>query len=61
MFLVNKSENIEILKFSVFLKSRDFAGFLMENWVYLGANMTDSNSKTSFIESIKFSQDVRKK
>jgi hypothetical protein len=55
MFLSKKSENIEFWKFSDFLKSRDFAGFLMENWLHLGPNMTDFDSKTRFEKYIKFS------
>ncbi len=38
MFLVKKSENIEFWNFLVFLKSRDFAGFSMENWLISAYN-----------------------
>jgi hypothetical protein len=55
MFLVKNSENIEFWNFLVFLKSRDFAGFLVENCLYLGARFTDFESETSFGKDIKFS------
>ncbi len=55
MFLVKKSEYIEFWKFLVFRKSRDFAGFSMENCLYFGARFTDFDSKTSFGKDIKFS------
>jgi hypothetical protein len=54
MFLVKKSENIEFWNFLIFLKSRDFAGFSMENWVYLGSRFTDFDF-SSFGKDIKFS------
>ncbi len=40
---------------SNFLKSRDFAGFSIENWLYLGIKFTDFDSKTRFEKYIKFS------
>jgi hypothetical protein len=52
MILIKKSENREFLNF---LKSHDFAGFLLENWVYLGAKFTNFDSKASFGKDIKFS------
>jgi hypothetical protein len=55
MFLVKKSENIEFWNFLVFLKSRDFASFSVENCLYLGARFTNFDSKTSFGKNIKFS------
>jgi hypothetical protein len=55
MFLIKKSENREFLNFLLFLKSHDFAGFSMENWVYLGTKFTNFDSKASFGKDIKFS------
>jgi hypothetical protein len=54
MFFVKNNENIVFLNFLVFLKSRDFAGFSMENWLYLSAKRTDFDSKTRFGKDIKF-------
>jgi hypothetical protein len=54
MFLIKKSENREFLNFLVFLKSHDFAGFLLEKLGYLGAKFTNFDSKASFKEDIKF-------
>ncbi len=51
---MKKSENFRIWNFSIFQKSGDFAGFPMENWLYLGAELTDFDSKTSFGKNIKF-------
>jgi hypothetical protein len=61
MILVKKSENIEFCKFSVFLKNRDFTGFSMENWLYLGARLIDFDSKPRFGKNIKFPQDIQVK
>jgi hypothetical protein len=54
MFLVKKIKNSTFWIFSIFLKSRDFAGFLMENWLYLGIKFNDFTSKTRFRKYIKF-------
>jgi hypothetical protein len=55
---MKKSENFEICNFSIFQKSGDFAGFSIGNWLYLCAEFTDLDSKTSFGKFIKFYYEV---
>jgi hypothetical protein len=57
-FSMKKSENFEICNFSIFQKSGDFAGFSIGNWLYLCAEFTDLDSKTSFGKFIKFYYEV---
>ncbi len=47
-------KKVKISNFISFSKSWDFAGFAMENRLYLEAEMINFNSKTRFGEFIKF-------
>ncbi len=57
-FLMKKSKNFNILIFSIFSKSCDFAGFAKENRLYLGKVMTDFDFKTRFGKFIRFYYEV---
>jgi hypothetical protein len=53
-FSMKKSKNFNILIFSIFSKSCDFAGFAKGNRLYLGNVTTDFDFKTRFGKFIKF-------
>ncbi len=55
---MKKSENIKILIFSIFPKTRDFAGFAMRNYLYLDVELTNFDSKTRFWKYIRFHWEV---
>ncbi len=55
---MKKSENIKILIFSIFPKTRDFAGFAMRKERYLGVELTNFDPKTSFGKYIRFHWEV---
>ncbi len=45
----------------MFLNSCDFSGVAMENWLYLGIDLSEFGSKTRFGKEIRFYYDVQKK
>ncbi len=51
---MKKSKNIKLLIFSIFPKTRDFAGFAMRKWRYLGGEFTNFDYKTRFGKYIRF-------
>jgi hypothetical protein len=58
---MKKSKNVQFSVFSFFSKICDFAGFAMENRLYLEAEMTDFKSKTRFGKFIKFYYEIHNK
>jgi hypothetical protein len=55
---MKKIKNFNILIFSIFSKSCDFAGFAKENRLYLGNVTTDFDLKARFGKFIRFYYEV---